>query len=91
MPESKFLFAEVRASIQRVKGPLSHKNLIVERTQGVLTLTLSDPPTRNALGPEMVLALETELDRFDKDPGDRAAAANGPGPVLLLRSQRKAV
>ena len=59
---------------------MSHQNLIVERNQGVLTLTLNDPPTRNALGPEMVLALETELDRFDQDPDDRVLLLTGRDP-----------
>ncbi len=59
---------------------MSHQNLIVERNRGVLTLTLNDPPTRNALGPEMVQALETELDRFEQDPHDRVLLLTGRDP-----------
>ena len=54
--------------------------LIVEREQGVLTLTLHDPPTRNALGPEMVAALNEELDRFDSNPEDRVLLLTGTEP-----------
>ena len=54
--------------------------LIVERQEGVLTLTLHDPPTRNALGPEMVAALNDELDKFDANPEDRVLLLTGTEP-----------
>ena len=54
--------------------------LIVERDEGVLTLTLHDPPTRNALGPEMVEALNDELDKFDRNPEDRVLLLTGTEP-----------
>ena len=54
--------------------------LIVERQEGVLTLTLHDPPTRNALGPEMVEALNGELDKFDNNPEDRVLLLTGSEP-----------
>ena len=54
--------------------------LIVERQEGVLTLTLHDPPTRNALGPEMVEALNDELDKFDRNPEDRVLLLTGTEP-----------
>ena len=54
--------------------------LIVERQDGVLTLTLHDPPTRNALGPEMVEALNAELDKFDRNPKDRVLLLTGTEP-----------
>ena len=59
---------------------MSHEYLIVEREEGVLTLTLHDPPTRNALGPEMVAALNSELDRFDRNPEDRVLLLTGTEP-----------
>ncbi len=59
---------------------MAHEHLIVEREGGVLTLTLHDPPTRNALGPEMVAALESELDRFDRNPEDRVLLLTGTEP-----------
>jgi len=59
---------------------LAHQYLQVERNQGVLKLTLDDPTTRNALGPEMVQALGTELDRFDQDPEDRVLLLTGTDP-----------
>jgi enoyl-CoA hydratase/carnithine racemase len=54
--------------------------LIVEQQEGVLTLTLHDPPTRNALGPEMVEALNDELDAFDANPEDRVLLLTGTEP-----------
>ena len=59
---------------------LSHEYLIVEREEGVLTLALHDPPTRNALGPEMVAALNAELDKFDRNPEDRVLLLTGSEP-----------
>ena len=59
---------------------MAYEHLIVEREGGVLTLTLHDPPTRNALGPEMVAALEEELDRFDRNPRDRVLLLTGTEP-----------
>ena len=59
---------------------MSHGFLIVERQEGVLTLTLHDPPTRNALGPEMVAALNEELDEFDRNPDDRVLLLTGTEP-----------
>ena len=59
---------------------MSQEYLIVEREEGVLTLTLHDPPTRNALGPEMVAALNEELDRFDANPKDRVLLLTGTEP-----------
>ena len=59
---------------------MSHEYLIVEREEGVLTLTLHDPPTRNALGPEMVEALNAELDAFDRNPDDRVLLLTGAEP-----------
>ena len=59
---------------------MPNEYLIVEREQGVLTLTLHDPPTRNALGPEMVAALNEELDRFDSNPEDRVLLLTGTEP-----------
>ncbi len=59
---------------------MSHEFLIVDRQEGVLTLTLHDPPTRNALGPEMVAALNEELDKFDSNPEDRVLLLTGTEP-----------
>ena len=59
---------------------MSNEFLIVERQEGVLTLTLHDPPTRNALGPEMVEALNEELDKFDNNPEDRVLLLTGTEP-----------
>ncbi len=59
---------------------MSQEFLKVERDEGVLTLTLHDPPTRNALGPEMVEALYRELDTFDANPEDRVLLLTGAEP-----------
>jgi len=60
--------------------PMPEPYVIVERHNGVLKLTLNDPTTRNALGPDMVKALFDELDRFEKDPNDRVLLLTGQDP-----------
>ena len=39
---------------------------------GVLVLTLDDPATRNALGPQLSTELEGEVDRCGQDPAHRS-------------------
>ena len=46
---------------------MTTNNLDIQRHDGTLILTLSDPKTRNALGPELVQALNEELDIFEKE------------------------
>ena len=42
---------------------MAYEYLKVDRTEGVLVLTLHDPPTRNALGREMAAELMQALGR----------------------------
>ena len=59
---------------------MSKNHLDIKRHKGVLILTLSDPKTRNALGPELVQALNTELDRFESNNQDRVLVLTGQDP-----------
>ena len=38
-----------------------------ENRDGVLTITMHDPPTRNALSPDMVREIVETLDEFERD------------------------
>jgi enoyl-CoA hydratase/carnithine racemase len=51
-----------------------------EMRDGVLVLTLHDPPTRNALGPDMTRELMEALDRFEADPQQRVVLLTGTEP-----------
>ena len=51
-----------------------------ENREGVLVLTMNDPPTRNALGPDMADEIIDELDRFEDDPGCRVLLITGTEP-----------
>ena len=51
-----------------------------EIRDGVLALTLHDPPTRNALGPDMTRELMEALDRFEADPQQRVVLLTGAEP-----------
>ena len=51
-----------------------------ENREGVLVLTMNDPPTRNALGSDMADEIIDELDRFEDDPGCRVLLITGTEP-----------
>ncbi|MBM3943838.1 MAG: enoyl-CoA hydratase [SAR202 cluster bacterium] len=51
-----------------------------ETRDGVLELTLHDPPTRNALGPDMTRELMQALDQFEADPQQRVLLLTGTEP-----------
>jgi 2-(1,2-epoxy-1,2-dihydrophenyl)acetyl-CoA isomerase len=51
-----------------------------ERQEGILILTLQDPPTRNAMGQEMADELMEALDQYDRNPGDRVLVLTGGDP-----------
>ena len=59
---------------------MAYQYLQVERQDGVLVLTLHDPPTRNALGQEMAVELLEALDAYEKDPNDRMLVITGTDP-----------
>ena len=67
---------------------MAYEFIQTENRDGVLVLTMHDPPTRNALGPEMAAEVRAELDRFEDDPGMPRAAGHRHRAVLLLGGQR---
>ena len=59
---------------------MAYEYLKVDRTDGVLVLTLHDPPTRNALGREMAAELMQALDEYEQSPDDRMLVITGTDP-----------
>ena len=59
---------------------MSYHYIQTENRHGVLILTMQDPPTRNALGPEMSAEIRAELDRFEDDPQCRVLLITGAPP-----------
>lgn len=59
---------------------MAYQYLKVTRDEGVLTMTLHDPDTRNALGQEMSREIFEELDRFESTPEDRVLLITGTEP-----------
>ena len=59
---------------------MSYNFIQTENRDGVLVLTMHDPPTRNALGPEMSAEIRAELDRFEDDPACRVLLITGTAP-----------
>ncbi len=58
---------------------MSTPELIVDRGDGVLTLTLNRPERLNAISGPMLAALSAELDRANVDPGIRVVVLTGAG------------
>ena len=52
----------------------------VQKTGAVLVITMHDPPTRNAIGEEMGLEIDKELDGLEADPDLRAVVLTGSDP-----------
>jgi len=59
---------------------MAYECLQTETRDGVLILTMDDPATRNAIGPQMSDELEQELDRFETDPSLRVLVLTGRDP-----------
>ena len=59
---------------------MAYEYIQTENRGGVLVLTMHDPPTRNALGPEMASEVRAELDRFEDDPDCRVLLITGTEP-----------
>ena len=59
---------------------MAYEYIKTENRDGVLVLTMHDPPTRNALGPEMAAEVRAELDRFEDDPACRVLLITGTEP-----------
>lgn len=56
-------------------------DFVISQTNGsVLTLTMNDPKTRNALGTQMADEIVSEMDRFENDPNLRALVITGADP-----------
>jgi enoyl-CoA hydratase/carnithine racemase len=59
---------------------MSDGGIRVERTDGVVVVTMDDAATRNALSPEMAEALYEEMDRFEAAAYDRVMVLTGADP-----------
>jgi enoyl-CoA hydratase/carnithine racemase len=59
---------------------MAYEFIKTEIRDGVLVLTMHDPPTRNALGPDMADEMLEELDRFEDDPTARILLLTGTDP-----------
>ena len=59
---------------------MAHQFIKTESQDGVLILTMHDPPTRNALGSDMAREITEALDRFEDDPEDRVLLLTGTEP-----------
>ena len=59
---------------------MPHEFIQVENRDGVLMLTMHDPPTRNALGPDMAREIVETLDAFEQDPEQRVLLLTGTEP-----------
>ena len=56
-----------------------NEELIESRSNGIATLTLNRPESRNALPPEMMVGLREALPRFAEDPTVRVVVLTGAG------------
>ena len=59
---------------------MEYQHIKTEGRDNVLILTMHDPPTRNALGPEMANEMMDALDRFEDDPKQRVLLLTGTEP-----------
>ena len=59
---------------------MSKEFIKTENQDGVLVLTMHDPPTRNALGLEMAKEIVDTLDEFENDPSQRVLLLTGTDP-----------
>ena len=59
---------------------MTYEFIKTENRDGVLVMTMHDPPTRNALGAEMSAEIQTELNRFEDDPECRVLLVTGTEP-----------
>mgnify|MGYP001135291247 CR=1 FL=1 len=61
---------------------MAHDFIHVDEQDGVLTLTMDDARTRNALGPDMSNEINEELDRLESDPNLRVLVLTGKDPAF---------
>ena len=59
---------------------MAYEFIKTENREGVLIMTMDDPPTRNALGPQMADEIMECLDLFEDDPSARVLLLTGTEP-----------
>ena len=59
---------------------MAYEFIKTELKDGVMILTMHDPATRNALGPDMAAEMREVLDRFEEDPEQRVILLTGTEP-----------
>ena len=67
---------------------MDYQFLKTESKDHVLTVTMHDPATRNALGAEMAEELMDAIDRFEDDSEQRVLLLTGSEPSFCSRCQR---
>lgn len=61
---------------------MSDNYIKTELRDGVLRLTLHDPPTRNAINPQMAAEFFAAMERFEDDPQQRVLLLTGAAPAF---------
>ena len=59
---------------------MAYQFIKTEIRDGILVLTMHDPPTRNAMGADMAAGMREGLDVFDSDPEQRVLLLTGTDP-----------
>ena len=59
---------------------MAYEFIKTEVVDGVLVMTMHDPPTRNALGPDMAAEMFERLDEFENNPEERVLLLTGTEP-----------
>lgn len=59
---------------------MAYQFIKTEIRDGILVLTMHDPPTRNAMGADMAAEMREVLDIFDSDPEQRVLLLTGTDP-----------
>ena len=63
-----------------VGAVMAYQFIKTETRDGVFILTMHDPPTRNAMGPDMAQEIMEALDRFESNPEERVLLLTGTEP-----------
>ena len=61
---------------------MAYEYIKTEVVDGVLVLTMHDPPTRNALGVDMAAEMFARLDEFESNPAERVLLLTGTAPAF---------
>ena len=59
---------------------MAYEFIKTDVVDGVLVMTMHDPPTRNALGPDMAAEMFERLDEFENNPEERVLLLTGTEP-----------